>query len=192
LNADLIVGHMEGPTMSETISALAGIDEKGLAQLSEKSKADPATGKKTLKATTTCEGGFRNLTQIRTLEPVLVSEPCHLLGDDAAPNLSEIALAALGSCISVGLLANATSRGVALSKIEVAMEGDIDISAVWGVGDTAETKVPGFTAVRCNITLAGDADATVLQEIKDNAMVWSPVVNTFSRPVRMSSTLTVG
>ncbi|HET6501414.1 MAG TPA: OsmC family protein [Amycolatopsis sp.] len=178
--------------MSDTITALAGIDAEGLTRLSENAKADPSVGKKTLKATTTCEGGFRNLTRIRSLAPVLVSEPCALLGDDAAPNPSEVALAALGSCISVGLLANATARGVSLSKIEVAMEGDIDISAVWGVGDTAEGKVPGFTAVRCAVTLAGDTDAATLEEIKNNAMVWSPVVNTFSRPVEMSSTLTIG
>jgi uncharacterized OsmC-like protein len=178
--------------MSDTITALTGIDAGGLTRLSENAKADPSVGKKTLKAVTTCEGGFRNLTQIRTLAPVLVSEPCHLLGDDAAPNPSEMALAALGSCISVGLLANATTRGVTLSKIEVAMEGDIDISAVWGVGDTVEGKVPGFTAVRCAITLAGDADEATLQAIKDNAMAWSPVVNTFARPVQMTSTLTVG
>jgi uncharacterized OsmC-like protein len=177
---------------SASTNALAGIDEKGLAQLSSNAKENPATGKKTVRATTTCEGGFRNLTRIRTLAPVLVSEPCQLLGDDAAPNPSETALAALGSCISVGLLANATSRGVTLSRIEVAMEGDIDISAVWGVGDTVEDKVLGFTAVRCAVTLAGDADASTLEEIKESAMKWSPVVNTFTRPVEVTSTLTVG
>ncbi|WP_406434237.1 OsmC family protein [Streptomyces sp. NBC_01589] len=129
--------------MSHVITTLTGIDAQGLAQLTDNAEADPSVGKKTLKAVTICEGGFRNLTQVRTLAPVLVSEPCHLLGDGAAPNPSEVALAALGSCISVGLLVNATAQGVTLSKIEVSMEGDIDISAVWGVGDTAETKVPG-------------------------------------------------
>ncbi|MBB6420414.1 OsmC family protein [Streptomyces sp. AK010] len=180
--------------MTQTVptSVLESIDADGLEALASSAKADPSTGRKTLKAVTTCEGGFRNLTQIRTLEPVLVSEPCHLLGDDAAPNPSEMALAALGSCISVGLLANATQRGVTLSKIEIAMEGDIDISAVWGVGDTPEGKVLGFTAVRCSVTLAGDADDEVLGEIKDSAMTWSPVVNTFANNVEISSTLTIG
>ncbi|NLU82509.1 OsmC family protein [Rhodococcus sp. HNM0569] len=177
--------------MTETTTALAGIDVDGLIELSETAKKEPSTGLKTLKATTTCEGGFRNLTQVRTLDPVLVSEPCHLLGDDAAPNPSEVALAALGSCISVGLLANATAKGVTLSKLEVAMEGDIDISAVWGVGDTPKEKVTGFTAVRCAITMAGDADEATLEEIRENAMFWSPVVNTFTRPVAVTSTLTV-
>jgi uncharacterized OsmC-like protein len=178
--------------MTETITTLAGIDTDGLIELSETAKKDPSTGKKTLRATTTCEGGFRNLTQIRTLDPVLVSEPCHLLGDDAAPNPSEMALAALGSCISVGLLANATAKGVTLTKLEVKMEGDIDISAVWGVGDTPRDKVTGFTSVRCHITLAGDADEATLDAIRENAMFWSPVVNTFTRPVEVTSTLTVG
>ncbi|WP_327744540.1 OsmC family protein [Streptomyces europaeiscabiei] len=180
--------------MTQTVptSGLESIDADGLEALASSAKADPSTGRKTLKAVTTCEGGFRNLTQIRTLEPVLVSEPCHLLGDDAAPNPSEMALAALGSCVSVGLLANATQRGVTLSRIEVAMEGDIDISAVWGVGDTPEGKVLGFTSVRCSVTLAGDADDEVLGEIKDSAMTWSPVVNTFANNVEISSTLTIG
>ena len=165
------------------------IDAAGLDRLSCNAKADPSTGKKVLRAKTVCESGFRNMTYVRDLAPVLVGEPPALLGDDAAPNPSEAALAALGSCISVGMLANATHRGVTLTKIEVTMEGDIDISAVWGVGDTPADKVLGFSALRCQVTLAGDADDAVLQEIHDNAIRWSPVVNTFRRPVTVDSTL---
>jgi uncharacterized OsmC-like protein len=168
------------------------IDAAGLDQLSCSAKANPDTGRKTLKAKTVCEAGFRNMTYVRDLAPMLVGEPPALLGDDSAPNPSETALAALGSCISVGLLANATHRGVTLSKIEVEMEGDIDISAVWGVGDTPDGKRLGFSAVRCRVTLAGDADDAALREIHDNAIAWSPVVNTFQRPARVDSTLFTG
>lgn len=125
------------------------IDAAGLDRLSCNAKADPSTGKKTLKARTVCESGFRNMTYVRDLAPMLVGEPPALLGDDSAPNPSETCLAALGSCISVGLLANATHRGVTLTKIEVEMEGDIDISAVWGVGDTPTARCsvsPRFAA----------------------------------------------
>jgi uncharacterized OsmC-like protein len=167
------------------------IDAAGLDRLSCNAKADPTTGKKTLRATTLSESGFRNLTYVRDLAPMLVGEPPALLGDDAAPNPSETVLAALGSCVAVGLLANATHRGVALTKIEVTMEGDIDISAVWGVGDTPADKVPGFSAVRCHVALASDADSAVLQEIHDTAIAWSPVVNTMRRPATVDSTLTV-
>lgn len=178
--------------MSSFASQVLTIDAAGLDRLSCNAKDNPTTGKKTLKARTVCESGFRNMTYVRDLEPMLVGEPPALLGDDAAPNPSETALAALGSCISVGMLANATHRGVTLSKIEVEIEGDIDISAVWGVGDTPRDKLLGFSAVRCQVALAGDADEVVLQEIHDTAIRWSPVVNTFRRPAKVDSKLVVG
>jgi uncharacterized OsmC-like protein len=177
--------------MTTSSHQVLAIDAAGLDRLSCNAKADPTTGKKTLKATTLCESGFRNLTYVRDLAPMLVGEPPALLGDDAAPNPSETVLAALGSCIAVGLLANATHRGVTLTKIEVAMEGDIDISAVWGVGDTPADKPLGFSAVRCHVTLGSEADPAVLQEIHDNAIFWSPVVNTLRRPVSVDSSLVV-
>ena len=46
--------------------------------------------------------------------------------------------------------------------------------------------------MRCSVTLAGDAADEVLGEITDNAMRWSPVVNTFTNNVEVSSTLTIG
>jgi hypothetical protein len=136
------------------------IDADGLDRLSCSARENPGTGKKTLKATTRCESGFRNLTYVRDLAPTLVGEPPALLG-------------------------------VALTKIEVAMEGDIDISAVWGVGDTPADKVLGFSAVRCHVTLASDADPAVLQEIHDTAIQWSPVVNTLRRPAAVDSDLSI-
>lgn len=177
--------------MTATISRNLTIDADGLDRLSCTAKEDPSTGKKTLKAKTVCEDGFRNMNYVRDLKPVLVGEPPALLGDDGAPNPSEMALSALGSCISVGLLANATHRKVNLTKIEIELEGDIDISAVWGVGDTPEDKVLGFTEVRCKVSLAGDASDEVLGEIHDNAIKWSPVVNTFRNPVELTSELSV-
>ena len=38
------------------------IDAEGLDRLSRNAKSDPSTGKKTLKAKTVCEAGFRNMT----------------------------------------------------------------------------------------------------------------------------------
>jgi hypothetical protein len=62
------------------------IDAQGLDRLSCNAKANPKTGKKTLKAKTVCETGFRNMTYVRDLAPMLVGEPPALLGDDSAPN----------------------------------------------------------------------------------------------------------
>ena len=68
-------------TVSTTIDFLRPIDAEGLTALSEKGKANP-TNVVTLKATTVCEGQFRNMTYVRNLAPMLIDEPPHLL---AAP-----------------------------------------------------------------------------------------------------------
>lgn len=178
--------------MSTENAQLAGIDAAGLENLAAKNIEKPEHGHKVVKAKTVCEAGFRNQNYVRDHKPFLISEPHKLLGDDEAPNPTEFALGALGSCISVGLMANATKRGVTLSRIEVELEGDIDISATWGVGDLDDDKVLGVSHVRVNVNLDGDADEATLQEITDNAMKWSPVVNTFQRPATFETNLTVG
>lgn len=178
--------------MTSTSTKLLGIDARGLAALAETNKTDPSKGRKVLSTFTRCDGGFRNVTKVRDTADVVVSEPCGLLGDNVAANPSEVVLAALASCISVGLQANATQRGIALDKIELALDGDIDISAVWGVGDTDPEKVLGFTDIRVDITLAAEgADEAELADIAATAVRWSPVVATMTNPVQVSHTLTV-
>lgn len=178
--------------MTSVSAKLEGIDPEGLNALAEANKTDPSKGRKVLTTLTRCDGGFRNVTEVRDTADVVVSEPCGLLGDNVAANPSEVVLAALGSCISVGLQANATKQGIALDRIELAMEGDIDISAVWGVGDTDPDKVLGFTDIRIDITLAADgADEDTLKAIADTAIRWSPVVATMTNPVKVHHTTTV-
>lgn len=175
---------------SDKVSAtLRPIDCFGLTKLADKGKANPASGKVTLKARTVTEGQFRNLTFIRDLLPVIIDEPPHLLGENTAPNPSESVLAALGACLAVGYMANASFRGISLSEITIELEGDIDVSAVWGLGDTPAEKVAGFTAVRVKAHLVGDASREQLAEIVASADRWSPVGNTLRNPVVVTSTL---
>lgn len=171
---------------------LEGIDAQRLEDLSQKNRENPAHGHKVVKTKTVTDSGFRNFNHVRDQSPFLISEPHKLLGDDEAPNPTEFALSALGSCIAVGLVANATHRGVTLTKVEVELEGEIDISATWGVGDLDPKKVLGISHVRVDVVLDGDADEKTLQEITDNAIKWSPVVNTFQRPATFETRLAVG
>ena len=95
----------------------------------------------------------------------------------------------MAACISVGIQAIATHRGVTLTNISIDIEGDIDISPTWGVGDLGEHKRPGVSDVRVKVTLEGDADRETLQKIHDDAIAWSPVVNTYTRPATLTSEL---
>lgn len=118
-----------------------------------------------------------------------MGEPLPLLGDDSAANPTEVAQAALAACISVGIQAIATNRGVTLTKIDIDIVGTIDISPTWGVGDLGEHKRPGVSDVHVSVDIDGDADRETLQKIVDDAIEWSPVVNTYTRPAKLTHEL---
>lgn len=169
-------------TIAKSMSCLRPIDAEGLAALGEKGKANP-NSVVTLKAKTVCEGQFRMQTYVRDLAPMLIDEPPHLLGEDNAPNPSEALLATLGACLAVGVHANATARGIKLSKLELELEGDINVTAVWGTGDLDEAKTLGFSAVRVKIDAEGDAPKEAIDDLIAHSNVWSPVANTLRNNV---------
>jgi len=120
----------------------------------------------------------------------VVDEPPVLLGEDTAPNPSEMALLSLGSCLSVGVQANASARGIKLSKLEIDLEGDINITAVWGTGDIDPNKKLGVTEVRAMFTIeAPETTKEELEALVQHAIKWSPVANTYINAVALSGKL---
>jgi len=174
----------EGPVAT---SCLMPIDKGGLAALIKKGEDDP-TALKTLKCKTVAEGRFRHLNYIRDLEPHVVDEPPGLLGDDTAPNPSEALLAALGSCLAVGIHANCVAKEIQVTSLEVHLEADINITAVWGTGDTSP-KPMGFDEVRVKVDLKADAPREELEAIVAHAKKWSPVACTYENPVPVKAEL---
>jgi uncharacterized OsmC-like protein len=171
-------------------SCLRPINIDGLNKLGEAGKADP-NAIKTLKCKTVLDGQFKNLNYIRSLEPVIVDEPPGLLGEDTAPNPSEMALLSLGSCLSVGIQANASARGYHLAKLEISLEADINITAVWGTGDIDPNKKLGVTVVRASFDIiAPGVSQEELEALVQHATKWSPVANTYMNQVAVISTLT--
>lgn len=184
---------MTETTISTSVSSsleqppLRPISHEGLVNLAETAKANPDVIK-SLKVKTVCEGQFRNLTYVRDLEPHVIDEPPGLLGEDTAPNPSEAVLACLGSCLSVGIHANATMRGITLTKLELELEGDINITGVWGIGDLSEKRL-GFTDIRVKVDLEGNATRAELDDLVAHSNTWSPVANTLRLPVNMDVSL---
>jgi len=168
---------------SQISTAFEPIDRTALETLAAKGKADPGAIR-TVRCRTVAEGQrFRHLNYIRNLPAHIVDEPPQLLGDDTAPNPTEALLAALGSCVAVGIQANAIARGFTVHGIEVELEGDINITSVWGTGDLSP-KPLGLTAVRIKAHLDIDgASDTELKDLLEHAAKWSPVLNTVRNPV---------
>ena len=159
------------------------IDKDALATLSAKGKADPTVVRQT-RCTTIAQGRkFRHLNHVRKLEPHIVDEPKGLLGDDTAPNPTEALLAALGTCVSVGLQANAVSKGWTLRGIKIDLEADVNITSVWGTGDLSPKPV-GLTEIRLDIDFDVEgASASEKQDVIAHALKWSPVYNTIKNSV---------
>lgn len=179
---------MTATSIRQITTSFEPIDRAGLDVLAAKGKADPSAVR-TIRCRTVAEGKrFRHLNYVRNLPAHIVDEPPQLLGDDTAPNPTEALLAALGSCIAVGIQANAVAHGWTVRAIEVELEGDINITSVWGTGDLAP-KPLGLTAVRIKARLdIGGASEAELDELVAHAAAWSPVLNTVRNPLPVSVT----
>ncbi|MBF7066584.1 OsmC family protein [Aliarcobacter butzleri] len=159
------------------------INLEGLKELQVKSK-NTTNPIKTLKCRTVAVEKYRHENYIRDLDVHIIDEPHVLLGDDTAPNPSEAVLAALGSCIAVGIQANLVNRGINFTKIELKLEGDIDISAVWGTGELTE-KTIGFTSIRVKVDLQSDLDKKQRDELIEHVLNFSPVTGSLRNPVEV-------
>ena len=80
--------------------------------------------------------------------------------------------------------ANAIARGIKIKKLELELEGDLNITAVWGTGDVSEKPV-GFTDVRVKLDMESDAPDEEVAALLDHVKNWSPVANTYTRPVNL-------
>ena len=177
----------ESTAVTQVTAPLHPVSKEGLENLANIAKSNPNVVK-SLKVKTVCEGQFRNLNYVRDLPAHVIDEPPSLLGQDTAPNPSEAMLAALGSCLSVGIHANAITRGIKLTKLELELEGDINITGVWGIGDLSEKRL-GFTDIRVKVDLDGDASREELEKLVAHSNFWSPVANTLRNPVNMEVSL---
>lgn len=168
----------------ETVKTyLRPIDREGLLEFAAAGKANPER-RGTNKVHTVMQGQFRSWSYVGTHNPVVVDEPVHLFGENTVPAPGEIALSALGGCLSVGITAVATYRKVKLSRLEVFLEADIGNSAAWGAGGAErEPHQMGFQEIRVKVQIEGDASREELDDIVRHANYYSPVANTMRNPV---------
>jgi uncharacterized OsmC-like protein len=65
------------------------------------------------------------------------------------------------------------------------LEADINITSVWGTGDTSPKPV-GFDAIRVSVEIDADAPKGTLDALIAHAQKWSPVANTVTKPVALT------
>src|SRR6266481_3030022 len=109
-----------------------------------------------------------------------VDEPRSLGGANAAANPVQYALASLGSCQAITYRVWAAQLGVKLDKVEIGIDGDIDLRGFFGIDDRIRA---GFNAVRIHVTLSGPEDATRYEELAAAVDAHCPVLDLFRNPV---------
>jgi uncharacterized OsmC-like protein len=161
---------------------LNGLDLDQLRGVLEKIRQDPGGVQNTWNARVRWLGGFRGQALARN-HAFLVDEPGGFAGKDTAPNAVEYVLGALGACLTVGFVLNATKRGVAIRNLELALEGRID-NILTFLGLSREGH-PGYREITVKAYVDADADDATLQEIWQETVSTSPVGNTLARQVTL-------
>jgi len=121
------------------------------------------------------QGGMRAKSYMRN-HAVEMDEPGDLTATDVAASAHEQLLSAMGSCITVGFIVNATKRGVRVQDLEIAVEGYFDNIRKWaGVEDSGN---PGYGKISAKGFVSADADEATLRDIWRLAVEGSPVTQT--------------
>jgi uncharacterized OsmC-like protein len=120
---------------------------------------------------------------------IVADEPFELLGSDGAPNPQELLMAAFNACITVGYVAGASLKGIALDSLEIRTKGELDLRGFLGLSDSV---APGYQNVDYEVRIKGDGSAEDFEEIHQTVMKTSPNYFNMSRPIKMNGTLSVG
>src|SRR3954451_18491877 len=107
-------------------------------------------------------------------------EPAILLGTDTGPNPAEHLLHALAACLTTSIVYVAAARKGKLPEVESTLEGDMDVRGCLGLSDEVRN---GFSRVRVNFTIKGDAPPEKLQEVVERAKGRSAVFDMVSNGV---------
>ena len=99
-------------------------------------------------------------------------------GNVAGPTPGVYGRAALGSCLAIGYMMQASKMNIPIDSLEVEVQADYDDGALFG---TTTGVPPGYLEVRYKITVESDASEEELSQVFDKADSYSPYLDVFSR-----------
>jgi len=135
----------------------------------------PSVGQRVYVSTAVVEKGLA--CRVEEKNHVLTADlPPSMGGEDTGPSPSALLRAALSSCVAMGVKMWAARRQVAINRIEVRVETDVDARGQFGV---SETIAPGFESVRVQIHVESAADQDVLADIVETSLRFSPLMDAF-------------
>jgi uncharacterized OsmC-like protein len=180
---DLTRNGVNTEVMYGTLDAIKGDPSLGVFQFRAHNHwIDGAHNRSTIKAFYGAGQEDSTRTEAFTLD---AGEPQVLLGVDTGPNPAEHLLHALAACLTTTLVYVAAARKVRLTEVESTLEGDIDVRGALGLSDEVRN---GFSRIRVNFTIKGDAPQEKLREVVERAKARSVVFDIVTNgvPVEVS------
>ncbi|MEO5601040.1 MAG: OsmC family protein [Cyclobacteriaceae bacterium] len=116
-------------------------------------------------------------------------EPGVLLGENHGPNAVEAVLHALASCLSVGVVYNASAMGIKINSLSFDLEGELDLHAFLGLSENVR---PGYKNIKVGVNINADAPKGKLEELVAYVQKTSPVLDIIKNPVPVSVALIMG
>ena len=108
------------------------------------------------------QGGFKAKAYMRK-HAVELDEPEGLTRQISAASAHEQLLSAVGSCLTVGYVLNATGAGLEFHDLEIALEGNFENILKWA--GHSPSGNPGYPSIKAKCFVRADADEKILREI---------------------------
>jgi len=174
------INGVDVPTLLATIGAVGAQPE--LAQFTFRANSKWLTGTRSQARINGFSGAGGDHTRVEDFV-VEGDHPSVLCGGDAAPAPVEYLLSALAACITAGIGNIASARQVKLTSVETTVEGDMDMQGILGLNDEARN---GFNNIRASFKIAGDAPSEKLQQIVEQSMARSAVLDVLTNGVKVN------
>jgi uncharacterized OsmC-like protein len=187
------IGMLENELMDEALEQPFDLRARQ-APLKERYKSDPDSGKTTISVRSVTEGNHPMRAKIAadadaswtwdsTAHPYAGG-----FGDD--PCSGDLLLASLAACQEVTLRMVAAAMGIALDRVEIVVEGDMDFQGTMGTNPEAPV---GFTTIRTRVHVEADAPGDRLERLAQRAEKYCVVASTLRQSPEMITEIeTVG
>jgi len=181
-----------------TTTQTNGIDVSALQGAIDHVAANPAAGQTRWSVRSEWKGGTRTDHHIESLEfggehvergfKLSIDEPLQLCGTNEYANPQEYLLSAVNACMMVGYSAVAALMGIELSRLEVELEGDIDLRGFFGI-DASIAK--GYQGLRQQVRIAGSGTPEEMRKLHETVLATSPNFFNITQAIPVNSTLAV-
>ncbi len=179
-------------------SVVNGIDTDAVHALIESVEAEPEKGMTHWRVASTWQGGTHSQAQVDGFAigsadvprhfSIDMDEPLELGGANRFANPQEYLLAALNACMIVGYTALCALQGIALHKLEITTEGDIDLRGFFGLDPTIAN---GYRELRSRVVIKGDGTEEQFRKIHELVLATSPNFYNVTRAVSVVPALII-